>query len=114
MFQLSGQPTTLQSQGDILSNSGGNQLLQGTKVSYGGTAAFNAGVGEKARSVARIILEGIKNTTTQTRTSEANYVVWQKMVNQSLDFEVINQPRLPQLSRPQHHQRFVTRPRQRR
>ena len=82
LFQLSGQPTTLQSQQNILSNSGGNQLLQGTKVSYGGTAAFNAGVGEKARADARIILEGIKNTTTQTRTSEANYVVWQKMVNQ--------------------------------
>jgi hypothetical protein len=79
--KLSGQPTQLQSLGDILSNSGGNQLLQGTKVSYGGTAAFNAGVGEKARSDARIILEGIKNSTTQTRTQEANYVVWQKMVN---------------------------------
>lgn len=92
LFQLSGQPTTLQSQGDILSNSGGNQLLQGTKVSYGGTAAFNAGVGEKARADARIILEGIKNTTTQTRTSEANYVVWQKMVNQGSTAETLAMP----------------------
>ncbi|MCW8205157.1 hemagglutinin repeat-containing protein, partial [Verminephrobacter aporrectodeae] len=33
---LAGQPTQLQSQNDILSNSGGNQLLQGTQVRYGG------------------------------------------------------------------------------
>ncbi len=92
LFQLSGQPTTLQSQGDILSNSGGDQLLQGTKVSYGGSAAFNGGVGEKARADARIILEGIKNTTTQTRTSEANYVVWQKMVNQGSTAETLAMP----------------------
>jgi len=58
-----------------------DQLLQGPKVSYGGTAAFNAGVGEKARADARIILEGIKNSTTQTRTSTSNYVVWQTTVN---------------------------------
>lgn len=63
LFQLSGQPTTLQCQQNILSNSGGNQLLQGTKVSYGGTAAFNTGVGEKARADARILLEGNKDTT---------------------------------------------------
>lgn len=90
--KLSGQPTQLQSLGDILSNSGGNQLLQGTKVSYGGSAAFNAGVGEKARADARIILEGIKNSTTQTRTQEANYVVWQKQVNQGTSQETLVLP----------------------
>jgi filamentous hemagglutinin len=73
-------------------NSGGNQLLQGTKVSYGGTAAFNAGVGERARADARIILEGIKNSTTQTRTQEANYVVWQKQVNQGTSQETLVLP----------------------
>lgn len=91
-FKLSGQPTELQSQQNILSNSGGNQLLQGTKVSYGGSAAFNAGVGERARADARIILEGIKNTTTQTRTKEANYVVWQKQVNQGTSQETLVLP----------------------
>ena len=75
-----------------LSNSGGNQLLQGTKVSYGGTASFNAGVGEKARADARIILEGIKNTTTQIRTQESNYVVWQKQVNQGTSAETLVLP----------------------
>jgi filamentous hemagglutinin len=91
-FKLSGQPTVLQSQGDILSNSGADQLLQGTKVSYGGSAAFNAGVGEKARADARIILEGIKNSTTQTRTSTSNYVVWQTMVNSGSKTETLTLP----------------------
>jgi filamentous hemagglutinin len=100
LFQLSGQPTVLQSQGDILSNSGSNQLLQGTKVSYGGTAAFNAGVGERARVDARIILEGIKNSTTQTRTQEANYVVWQKMVNQGTSQETLVLPSFTGPSKP--------------
>jgi hypothetical protein len=63
-----------------------------TPSSYGGTAAFNAGVGEKARYDARIILEGIKSTTTQTRTSEANYVVWQKMLNQGSTAETLAMP----------------------
>lgn len=70
----------------------GNQLLQGTQVSYGGTAAFNAGVGEKARADARIIFEGIKNTTTQIRTKEANYVVWQTMVNAGTKSETLTLP----------------------
>ena len=54
--------------------------------------AFNASVGEKARADARIILEGIKNTTTQARTSEANYVVWQNMVNQGSTAETLALP----------------------
>ncbi|WP_322784292.1 DUF637 domain-containing protein [Verminephrobacter aporrectodeae] len=78
---LAGQPTQLQSQNDILSNSGGNQLLQGTQVRYGGRAAFNPGVGERARADAQIILELLTNTVTQTRTQDANYIVWQSKIN---------------------------------
>jgi filamentous hemagglutinin len=91
-MQPSCQATDLQSLGDIFSNSGSNQLLQGTKVTYGGTAAFTAAVGEKARADARIILEGIKNSTTQTRTRESNYVVWQKQVNQGTSQETLTLP----------------------
>ncbi|WP_310611366.1 DUF637 domain-containing protein [Limnohabitans sp.] len=54
--------------------------------------AFNAGVGEKARADARIILEGIKNTTTQVRTKEANYVVWQSMANSGSKTETLILP----------------------
>jgi len=100
LSQLNGQPTALQSQGNILSNSGGNQLLQGTKVRYGGSAVFNAGVGEKARTDARIILEGVKTTTTQTRTREANYVVWQKQVNQGRTAETLAMPSFTGSNKP--------------
>jgi filamentous hemagglutinin len=54
--------TRLQSEAELVSNSGGNQLLQGTQVNAGGGYAFNGGVGEKARADARIILEGVKTT----------------------------------------------------
>lgn len=93
-------PTVMQSQGDILSNSGGNQLLQGTRVSYGGAAAFNAGVGERARADARIILEGIRTTTTQSRTSQSNYVVWQRQINQGSIGETLNLPSFTGPSKP--------------
>ena len=61
-------------------------------MSYGGSAAFKAGVGEKARSDGQIILEGIKNSSTQTRTQESNYVVWQKQVNQGSREETLTLP----------------------
>ncbi|MCW5321921.1 hypothetical protein D8B23_21855 [Verminephrobacter aporrectodeae subsp. tuberculatae] len=70
---LAGQPTQLQSQNDILSNSGGSQLLQGTELRYGGRAVFNGGVGERARADAQIIYQILTNTVTQTRTQDANY-----------------------------------------
>jgi hypothetical protein len=60
----------------------GSQLLQGTYVSYGTGASFQTRVGEKARADARIILEGIKNSVLEQRTKDANYVVWQKKIDQ--------------------------------
>ena len=44
----------------------------GTQVSAGGGYAFNAGVGEKARADARIIVEGVKTTVQQSRTSKSD------------------------------------------
>ena len=38
------------------------------------TATFQAGIGEKARADARIVLAGISNSTTQIRTKEADYL----------------------------------------
>ena len=69
--------TRLQSEAELVSNSGGNQLLQGTQVSAGGGYAFNGGVGEKARADARIILEGVVSTVQQSRTAKSDAVVWQ-------------------------------------
>ena len=90
--KLSGQPTVLQSQQNILSQSGGNQLLQGTYVSYGSSASFQTRVGEKARADARIILEGIKNSVFEQRTKDANYVVWQKKIDQGSFTETLVMP----------------------
>ena len=81
-----------QTKNDILSASGGDQLLQGTKVIYGGNAVFTPGVGEKARADARLILEGIKNTATQIRDSQSNYVLWQSMVNAGRTAETLILP----------------------
>jgi filamentous hemagglutinin len=59
--------------------SGGNTLLQGTQVRANGGYAFTAGVGENARTDARIILEGVRTTVQQSRTSKSDAVVWQSM-----------------------------------
>lgn len=72
----------------VLSQSGANQLLQGMRVSYGNTATFRAGVGDKARADARIILEGLRNILTQQRTQASNYVVWQHQLNQGTKNQV--------------------------
>lgn len=84
--------TQLQSQNDILSASGGDQVLQGTKVSYGGTANFQAGVGETARADARVVLEGVKKTVATSYTRESNYVVWQKQSGQGSTIETLILP----------------------
>jgi filamentous hemagglutinin len=62
--------------GNLTSYSGGDQLYQGT-TAISLTRDIRAGVGEKARADARIILEGVKTTVQQSRTAKSNYVVWQ-------------------------------------
>jgi hypothetical protein len=57
---------------------------------YGG--ATNTGVGERARADARIILEGIKNSVFEQRTKDANYVVWQKKIDQGSFTETLVMP----------------------
>jgi filamentous hemagglutinin len=68
----------MQSEAELISRSGWNTLLQGTQVSAAGGYAFAAGVGEKARSDARILLEGVKTTVQESKTAKSDYVVWQK------------------------------------
>jgi filamentous hemagglutinin len=70
--------TWMQSEAELISRSGWNTLLQGTQVSAAGGYAFAAGVGEKARGDARIILEGVKTTVQESKTAKSDYVVWQK------------------------------------
>ena len=61
-------------------------------MSYGTGASFQPGVGEKARADARIILEGIKNSVLEQRTKDANYVVWQKKIDQGSFTETLVMP----------------------
>jgi filamentous hemagglutinin len=89
---LTGQATQLQSQQDILSRSGGDQLLQGTQVSYGGTGLFQAGVGEKPRADARILLEGLKHSVSERRTLEAESTLWQQRIDQGSVIETLTLP----------------------
>jgi filamentous hemagglutinin len=71
--------TRLQSEAELVSNSGSDTLMQGTQVRAGGGYAINAGVGDAARADARIILEGVKTTVQQSRTAKSDHVVWQSM-----------------------------------
>lgn len=67
---------------------------------WGSTATFTAGLGDRARADYRIILECIKNSTTQTRTQESNDVAWQKMVNQGSNTETLTLPSFTGLKTP--------------
>ena len=71
--------TSLQSEAELVSSSGGDTLMQGTQVKANGGYAINAGVGDKARADARIILEGVKTTVQESKTAKSDYVVWQSM-----------------------------------
>jgi hypothetical protein len=71
--------TRLQSEAELVSYSGGDTLLQGTQVRANGGYAINAGVGDKARADARIILEGVRTTVQESKTAKSDYVVWQSM-----------------------------------
>jgi large exoprotein involved in heme utilization and adhesion len=72
--------------------SAGDQLFQGTQAYYG-SLDIRAGVGEKARSDARIILEGVKAEVFQQRTRESNYVVWQKKIDEGSYSQTLAMPR---------------------
>jgi hypothetical protein len=67
-------------------------FINAQKCRYGGSAAFNGGVGERARADARIILEGVKTEVFKQRTKESNYVVWQKQINQGSRTETLTLP----------------------
>ena len=79
------------SNGNLTSYSGGNQLFQGTQAVYY-SRDIRAGVGERARADARIILEGVKTEVYKQRTKESNYVVWQRQVNQGSNTETLTLP----------------------
>lgn len=52
-------------------------MLQGTQVNAAWGSSLNAGLGEKARSDARLILEGVRTMAQQSRTAKSDIAVWQ-------------------------------------
>ncbi len=92
-MELTGVPAVLISKGRIESYSGGDQLLQGTVVISGAETVYEVGVGDKARTDARIKLEGLKSTVTESRTRESNYTVWQKQSGQGSTIETLVLPK---------------------
>ena len=67
-------------------------MLQGTQVRAAGGYAFKAGVGDKAKADARIILEGVKTTVQESRTSTSDAVVWQSMSGSGSTTETLALP----------------------
>jgi hypothetical protein len=80
----------VQAQNDIFSISGDDQLLQGTQLTYGGTATFGFGV--NAKTGAKIILEGVKQTVSTAKTTESDYVVWQRQMGSGSTIETLVMP----------------------
>ncbi len=68
--------TQLQSEADILSESGGNTRLQGTQVKAQ-TLTVNAGVGPNADPKAKILIEGVKETLQTSHTEKSESLMWQ-------------------------------------
>ena len=80
-IQTHAATTQLQSEADILSESGGNTRLQGTQVRAQNFTA-NTGVGSSADPSAKIIIEGVKETLQSSRTEKSKSLVWQAQSGQ--------------------------------
>jgi filamentous hemagglutinin len=80
-IQTRAATTQLQSEADILSESGGNTRLQGTQIKAQNFTA-NTGVGSSADPNAKIIIEGVKETLQSSRTEKNESLVWQAQSGQ--------------------------------
>ena len=87
-IQTRAATTSLQSEADILSESGGSTRLQGTQVKAG-TFTVNAGVGPKANPNAKIIIEGVKETLQTSHTEKSKSLVWQSMSGNGVTEETL-------------------------
>jgi filamentous hemagglutinin len=96
-------PTTLVAS-SAQTSSGWNTLLQGTifETSLKG-ADIKVGVGDQARSDARIVLEGIKQRVAERQTKEGNYVVWQRSLDAGSISESLAMPKFTGPTPPSFH-----------
>jgi hypothetical protein len=87
-IQTRAAATQLQSEGDILSQSGGDTKLQGTQVKAQ-NFTVNAGVGPNADPNAKIIIEGVKETLQTSHTEKSESVMWQSMSGNGVTEETL-------------------------
>jgi large exoprotein involved in heme utilization and adhesion len=87
-IQTRAATTQLQSEGDILSESGGDTKLQGTQVKAQ-NFTVNAGVGPKADPNAKIIIEGVKETLQTSHTEKSGSLMWQSMSGNGVTEETL-------------------------
>jgi filamentous hemagglutinin len=87
-IQTRAAATQLQSEGDILSQSGGDTKLQGTQVKAQ-NFTVNAGVGSNADPNAKIIIEGVKETLQTSHTEKSESVMWQSMSGNGVTEETL-------------------------
>jgi filamentous hemagglutinin family protein len=80
--------TQLQSEADILSESGGNTRLQGTQVKAQ-TFTVNTGVGPNADPNAKILIEGVKETLQTSHTEKSESLVWQSQSGNGVTEEAL-------------------------
>ena len=90
----------------VNTRSGWDTVLEGTEFETGLAGAdIQAGVGEKAKADAKIILQGIKTTVQKEESSKSNAVVWQSMAGSGSVVETLALPKFegptpPKLSAP--------------
>ena len=85
----------------VNTRSGWDTVLEGTEfhTSLGG-AVIQAGVGDKARADAKIILKGITDKVTTESQSQSNAVVWQRISGQGSTVETLKLPKFDGPSAP--------------
>lgn len=78
----------------VNTRSGWDTVLEGTEFETGLAGAdIQAGVGEKAKADAKIILQGIKTTVQKEESSKSNAVVWQSMAGSGSVVETLALPK---------------------
>jgi filamentous hemagglutinin len=82
------QVTQLQSAGELTTQSGGDTLLQGTRIAAAQTT-LEVGVGDKAQADATLILEGAKSRLDTSRTVNKKSLVWQSQSGQGESTETL-------------------------
>jgi filamentous hemagglutinin len=86
--------TELQADQSVFSASGGNTLLDGTRMTSAKPAQIKVGLGEKARRDARLELRSVRERITQQVKTDQDWVLWQKHRDQGRADEHLYPPEI--------------------